>query len=158
MSTNIELEKVVESIPLLRSHFMGVFNKDTLPEMKNDYCCIFNIENSVDGNGMPLPGTHWLACGVRQSKSWCFDSFGLAPPDSLKTVLDNPILYNTRQVQAKDSFACGWYSLGACLAVHSSPDRPNDSLRMYVDLFTEPILKNNDRILTQYLATFLVRK
>lgn len=150
--SNIEIEKKLGSLP----GFLGVFSKDELPLFGNNKCAIVNIQDSVSDNGQPLPGTHWVACGVKSGKSWYTDSFGLAPLHSLKNKLRNPIAYQTREVQDKKSVKCGYYAMLSCLEITHSRDTPDITIENIVNDFNEFDLYNNDKILKKKLGKYKI--
>lgn len=150
-----DLKRMAARLPSLGRVFRGVFAKDELPLLKPGECCIVNLQNSVDGQGRPLSGTHWIACGRHAHEPWAFDSYGLPPPlEVLKAIGSNGSLaMNKRDVQAADSVYCGDYALGACLAMASSTHNPaQKTLDRYTDLFNHMDLKKNDQVLENYLS------
>ena len=155
--SNFQIEEKVHKVPYLNSQFVGVFSKDDIPECKDNHCFIFNIQDSKDKNGNPNPGTHWMAAGIKNNQSWCFDSFGLAPPKPIHQVLQDPIVYNSRQIQGDKSELCGYFALAACCQVTLHGGDPGESLKHLVDEFTEPNLENNDKILKNVLHKFKIR-
>lgn len=89
-------------------NFLGVFSKDHFPKrLENGQSIIVNLDDS-DG-----PGTHWVSALKKNNMSFYFDSFGMPPPENIKSILKlykTPLYYNTSQLQAIDSDRCGWYA------------------------------------------------
>lgn len=154
--SNLQIDSLFSKlrVPFL---FLGAVSKDGIPEMKDDTCVIINIQDSIDSYGNPLPGTHWVAAGKKHGQSWYFDSFGLAPLDSLKSFLSNPIAYNTREVQDMDSVKCGFYAIAACLHFNTSSESPAVSMRQFVENLDEPDLMKNDELICKYLDAMCKR-
>ena len=91
--TNLEILDAVKKLEIPR--FRGVFLRDNLPvEPKRMECGILNLDDTA-GNG-----THWVAW-YRDKVKYCFDSYGIQPPDELKRYLRSSIFYNTEQIQPK---------------------------------------------------------
>lgn len=147
--SNIQIEKYIR--PILGQKFIGAVSKDEIPVIPDGYCVVCNTQDSVDGFGRQLPGTHWVAAGRHGNKSWYADSFGLAPLNALKNRLGNPIAYSARQIQDKKSTKCGYYAILACIQIQKSKDNAGDALTSYVDQFDAPLLYNNDKILMSVL-------
>jgi hypothetical protein len=150
--SNFDIEKIVK--PVLKKSFLGVFSKDNVPNIGNGQCLVCNIQDSVTGNGQPLPGTHWVACGKSGSQSWYFDSFGLAPLQSLKNKLSNPVLYSIRQVQDPKSVKCGYFAILSCIVMTRS-ETPEKSMTSMISDFNQPLLIKNDAILTSKLKKYI---
>ena len=64
-------------------------------------CGILNFDDTT-GNG-----THWVAWHRDNDKNYYFDSYGIQPPNELKKISENPILYDTEQIQPKQEVFCG---------------------------------------------------
>ena len=97
--TNLEIMNAVKKLEIPR--FRGVFLRDNLPvEPKRMECGILNLDDTA-GNG-----THWVAW-YRDKVKYCFDSYGIQPPDELKRYLRSSIFYNTEQIQPKQEVFCG---------------------------------------------------
>ena len=155
--SNIQIDNLFSKLraPFI---FLGAISKDEIFEMKNDTCVIINIQNSVDKHGNNLPGTHWVAAGIKHGQSWYFDSFGLAPLDSLSDALPNPVVYNTREVQDMDSVKCGFYAIAACIHFNSSNKPPEKSMQEFVEQLDEPDLMKNDELIMRYLNDVCLKK
>ena len=152
--SDIDLVAEAKRFPELSNKFMGVYPKDRIPKLQGAQCCIVNLQNSVDGKGRPLPGTHWIACGKRGGDSWAFDSYGMPPPLEVLRALEpyHSLASNKRDVQALDSVYCGDYALGACVALSHSPGLSvKEALDQYCARFNQFDLRKNDRILEEFL-------
>ena len=55
-------------------------------------------------------GTHWVAMKLTKDTVTYFDSFGLPPPEEIKTLRENYI-YNSAQYQENSSVLCGYYCI-----------------------------------------------
>ena len=53
------------------------------------------------------PGRHWVAWYKNGKTKIYFDSYGVQPPIEVINYLENPIYYNTDQVQPKGAVFCG---------------------------------------------------
>jgi len=91
--------------------FRGVFAIDLLPKKihKNE-CGIVNFQKSTEF------GSHWVCYFNNENTKFVeyFDSFGLEPPELLKTYLktsNKKIMYNSTQYQKNDSVLCGYYCM-----------------------------------------------
>jgi len=93
-------------------NFRGVFAKDDLPTQIND-----NEMGIVNFDNHDSQGTHWV-CYFNSSSPpeneyvLYFDSYGLPPPENLKTYLltsGKKIKRNTSEIQYGDSIMCGYY-------------------------------------------------
>lgn len=115
--TNYELQKNLKNEP----GFRGVFARDILPKKIRKYeCGIVNLD-TLGGEG-----THWVCYFNDPSEKYVeyFDSYGLPPPVEVENYLigsGKEILYNTSELQSRDSQLCGWYCISyikmrACLA------------------------------------------
>jgi len=105
--TNIELQEILTGEP----GFRGVFARDMLPkQIRRHECGIVNLD-AVGGKG-----THWV-CYFNYPKAKYveyFDSFGLPPPEEVEKYLltsRKPIVYNTAELQSRDSELCGYYCI-----------------------------------------------
>ena len=115
----------------------GVFssNNVTAPYQPKDTCWIVNHSPSFSPSG----GSHWVACRVKGTTAFWFDSYGLPPHAQLENALmgskSDPahphfdrwlermgvetVVYNDRDLQSVASEVCGLY---VCyFAVHGLP-------------------------------------
>ena len=98
--SNFELMEAVEKLNI--PNFRGVFLRDTLPmKTKRIYCGILNLDDTSGG------GTHWVAWYKMGKEKYYFDSYGVQPPEELIQYLQSPILYNTEQIQPRETVVCG---------------------------------------------------
>ena len=83
-------------------YFRGVFMRDSLPSSINKCeCGVVNLDSS-DGDG-----THWVAYYRCDNNRIYFDSYGLDPPNELKTYLGGNIFTQTYQLQNANDVICG---------------------------------------------------
>lgn len=106
--TNVELDKRAR---LLKLPLVGIYSKDEVPNVRRDGGYIFNLQDSVDKNGQPLPGTHWTAAFIEKGKSCYFDSFGFPAPVQVVNFLTKPIVWSNHHIQNITSEVCGYYCL-----------------------------------------------
>lgn len=88
----------------------GIFNKDDLPSKRQEGGYIFNLQDSVDEKGNPLPGTHWTAAYIEGNKACYFDSFGFPPPEQVDNFIGKHA-WSGNQIQSIRSEVCGYYCL-----------------------------------------------
>lgn len=158
--SDTELKKMAHQCPALRGSFIGVFSKDTMPKcIRDGQCCVVNIQDTVDPQGNPLPGSHWVSAGRHKGQTWYFDSFGLGIPTEIEQALrksgpgSGPVYHSSREIQAPDSDLCGLFALAACECVQWDPDdKPSVSLERFMSQFDRPNLKLNDRVVKEALA------
>lgn len=103
--------------------FLGCFSKNGLKKIKP--FPKFAVINNANDN---QPGTHWVcfyAC-KNQPLIYFFDSYGAPPANDIQIYLekvskkfDKKIIYNTQQIQAFGSDACGWYCIFTLMYLHS---------------------------------------
>lgn len=87
-------------------NFKGVFMRDNLPKTLNSAeCAIVNLDSIKN------EGTHWVCYWIDQDNKYYFDSFGLYPPDEIKSYLGKNILTSTYQVQEFSTNYCGYLCL-----------------------------------------------
>ena len=152
--SDAELVQEAKRFPELTNKFMGVYAKDRIPKLAGNQCCIVNLQNSVDGKGRPLPGTHWISCGKRGSEAWAFDSYGVPPPLEILKALEpyHSLATNKRELQALDSIYCGDFALGACVALCKSPGHnTQEALNRYCAQFNQFDLRKHDQLLENFL-------
>ena len=98
--SNFDLEDAVKKLKI--RCFRGVFLLDTLPtKPSKTECGIVNFDKSGG------PGTHWVAWYKNGKTKIYFDSYGVQPPLEVINYLENPIYYNTDQVQPTGQVFCG---------------------------------------------------
>lgn len=158
--SNLELETLASCLgSKLREQFIGVFSKDELPRIGNNQCVILNLEDSVDKKGNPMPGSHWISCGIHNKTPWYFDSFGLPILENLKHIVKPPIYYNAIQIQDSESGKCGIFALLACYFISTNLNKSVDTIfEKFISYFDNPDLKANDAKLDQMLVSILKNK
>lgn len=134
----------------------GVCFKDKLDEYDFEYnkAFIVNLSNSVDENGHPASGTHWVCFaivkhlnGVKQG--FYFDSFGIPEPKEItefvKGHFPHQLPYNNKDIQCQLNNACGWYCLAILHFIFACPYAGSDLyssvetfLSMFKNLYDEP--------------------
>lgn len=138
-------------------------SKDQLACLSPRDTVIINIQDSVDENGNPLPGSHWVATGkIDNHSAWYFDSFGLHPPETVIRALGMPasgIKYAENQIQDDDSGTCGWFAILACALFDrckGNKKKIEHTFRKITEQFDSPNLEENDDILERILVQTLV--
>jgi hypothetical protein len=105
--TNFELQDTLKDEP----GFRGVFARDALPKrIRKQECGIVNLD-TIGGKG-----THWVCYFNSPTEKYVeyFDSYGLPPPEEVEKYLMSsrkPIIYNTTELQSRDSQLCGYYCI-----------------------------------------------
>ena len=140
-----EFQKYIDSTPVLKKHYIGVFSIDTLPKIiKYRKFCICNTDVQ-SGNGK-----HWI-CFVRTSKNSIelFDSLGI--DDEKKNLIIRfckfnikEIVFNETPFQATFSDTCGLYVLYFLFERLFNLDLSFDDLLN--DIFNEDVLKNEKTV------------
>ena len=134
----------------------GICSKDTIPHIKNNYWYIVNMENSVDKNGDPTLGTHWICFIKQNSIIFYFDAFGIiCPLEILNISNNNELIYNKTQIQNEGSSCCGWFCIALILSNNKynvKPDFENFISRFDIDT------KKNDLVLKLMLFHLLNTK
>ena len=98
--SNFDLENAVKKLKI--RCFRGVFLLDKLPtKPSKKECGIVNFDKSGG------QGTHWVAWYKNGKTKIYFDSYGVQPPIEVINYLENPIYYNTDQVQPTGQVFCG---------------------------------------------------
>lgn len=156
--SNFQIEKIVKR---LRPdfYFYGAVSKNECPSFYKNGSVVLNIENATDAQGVPLPGSHWVSCGIdKKGQAWYFDSFGLHPlPSFVDRIKQDEhdalsssatIYYNPVEVQSVHSKNCGYFAIAACIACSSDAKK---GLKYLLNLFDSPMLLDNDRIVKKFI-------
>lgn len=161
----IELSKKM-NIPLADVCF-----KDELESpLQFNKCYIINMEDSMDEDGNPNDGSHWvfLQCNkYPNDKIECiyFDSYGKPPPENIKAVVKKTtgkqgLPFTEKDVQSLLNNACGYYCLALGHFINASHFRSNDLytdvqtfMEMFDDLNTSIDFKKNEYILKHFFRS-----
>ena len=110
-TTNHQLDAYCKEI--FGDRFKGVFSIDTMHRLKNNECCIFNLDKSHE------PGSHW--CGLYKTNGLyiVYDSFGRkshilgVPFKNVKTTENDPEqkIRETNCGARTTAFLCCCYTL-----------------------------------------------
>ena len=73
-----------------------------IPRVKGSFVINLDIQKNS--------GTHWV-CAIRGDKNVYFDSFGLVPPESIVSWMDDDFYFSDVQYQPDTSEACGYYAV-----------------------------------------------
>ena len=144
--------------------------KDELPEeLEFNKGYFINIDDSVDQDGKPSPGTHWTFVQCRKypnDKTECiyFDPYGVAPPENVKRVVKQTVgkqglPYNTKDIQSLMNNACGFYCLAFAHFINASKFRSNNlysDVETFVSLF-EDLNKSTDFKKNEYILKMFFR-
>lgn len=101
--TNYDIDDLVKRLKI--NNFKGCFMRDALPTLKKNESIIINLDDSDNA------GSHWVALISIGKKLQYFDSFGVYPPDEIKSKYKKKVMFSTMQVQDINSNRCGWYCL-----------------------------------------------
>lgn len=106
--SNYDILKLIPKYKI--TNFKGVFMRDNLP------CNVINVISKTECGIVNLDsinnsGTHWVCYYHDNSNSIYFDSFGLFPPDEIKSYLHKNIISSTFQVQEFNTNYCGYLCL-----------------------------------------------
>jgi len=131
---------------------------------------IINIEDSMDENGNPNDGTHWvfLQCNKYPNdkiESIYFDPYGQAPPENVKKVVKETtgkqgLPYTEVDIQSLMNNACGYYCLALGHFINASQYRSNDLysdvqafMEMFDDLNKSVDFKKNEYVLKHFFRS-----
>lgn len=111
---------------------------------------IINLENSMDENGQPNSGTHWvfLQCNKYpndKTESIYFDPYGQPPPENIKAVVKQTtgkagVPYTEKDIQSLMNNACGFYCLALGHFINASQYRTGnlyDDVANFIDMFDD---------------------
>lgn len=144
--------------------------KDELPEeLEFNKGYFINLQDSVDQDGKPSPGTHWTFVQCRKypnDKTECiyFDPYGVAPPENVKRVVRQTMKkqglpYNTKDIQSLMNNACGFYCLAFAHFINASKFRSNNlftDTETFIGLF-EDLNKSTDFKKNEYILKLFFR-
>jgi len=148
--TSLQINEILKDV----KNFAGTFSKDRLPPIKNGYWYIVNMQDSVDKNNKPLPGTHWVSFITKNNILYYYDPFGIiCPVEILKVDPNDTVVYNTEQMQDQESTCCGWFSI--CLILFNKGNIKED-FQKFIKCFNKDT-KRNDMILKLMLYGLLDR-
>ena len=144
--SNYTLEKYCKKI-LTKNNFLGVYPCDSYPLkflMLENASMIFNLSPHYDS------GSHFVSILKKSNLIYYFDSFGKKLTNTdIKTFLKKgkfQIKINNVKIQDFNSHFCGLY----CLAFLIYSQRNNKPFT-FVKIFDKNNLKNNDKIVVQYI-------
>lgn len=144
--------------------------KDELPEeLEFNKGYFINLQDSVDQDGKPSPGTHWTFVQCRKypnDKTECiyFDPYGVSPPENVKRVVRQTMKkqglpYNTKDIQSLMNNACGFYCLAFAHFINASKFRSNNlftDTETFIGLF-EDLNKSTDFKKNEYILKLFFR-
>jgi hypothetical protein len=144
--------------------------KDELPdELEFNKGYFINLQDSVDQDGKPSPGTHWTFLQCRKypnekTESIYFDPYGVGPPEIVKSVVRKTtgkqgLPYNTKDIQSLMNNACGFYCLAFAHFINASKFRSNNlftDVETFVSLF-EDLNKSTDFKKNEYILKMFFR-
>ena len=131
---------------------------------------IINIENSMDEQGNPNDGTHWvfLQCNKYPNdkiESIYFDPYGQPPPEIVKKVVKETtkqqgLPFTEVDIQSLMNNACGYYCLALGHFINASQYRSNNLysdvgafLEMFDDLNKSVDFKKNEYVLKHFFRS-----
>lgn len=143
--------------------------KDELDNVEYNKAYIINIQDSVDEEGNPNDGSHWvyLQCNKYPSgkiESIYFDPYGQPPPECIKKIVEDKtklkLPYTTKDIQSLMNNACGFYCLAFGHFINASNFRTNllysdveTFLGMFDDLNVSVDFKKNEYILKHFFRS-----
>lgn len=161
----IELSQKM-SIPLADVCF-----KDELESpLQFNKCYIVNIEDSMDEEGNPNDGTHWVFLQCNKSpngkiESIYFDPYGQPPAENIKKVIKETtgkqgVPYTEADIQSLMNNACGYYCLALGHFINASQYRSNNLyndvqtfMEMFDDLNKSVDFKKNEYVLKHFFRS-----
>jgi len=166
MLTDDQIEQLSKK---MRFPLAGIYFKDELPrKLEYNKGYVINMEDSVDEDGNPNDGSHWVALQVNSKDGKVepiyFDSYGKPPPESVKKfVMDNcarKLPYTTKDVQSLMNNACGWYCCAFLYFINTFEQRSRDLysdveyyLGFFDDLNHSIDYKKNEYILKHFFRS-----
>jgi hypothetical protein len=144
--------------------------KDELPdELEFNKGYFINLQDSVDQDGKPSPGTHWTFVECRKYpndkiEAFYFDPYGVAPPENVKRIVKNTtkkqgLPYSTKDIQSLMNNACGYYCLAFAHFINASGYRSNnlyEDVETFLSLF-EDLNKSTDFKKNEYILKMFFR-
>lgn len=145
--------------------------KDELPEeLEFNKGYFVNLQDSVDQDGKPSPGTHWvfvqcIKYPTNKTEAFYFDPYGVTPPENVKRVVKQTLgrvglPHGTKDIQSLMNNACGFYCLAFAHFINSSKFRSgslyNDAetfLELFEDLNKSTDFKKNEYILKLFFRS-----
>lgn len=156
MLTNFDLERLSKEydIPLVHICFKDQLKNFPPPSFGG---IIINLDNSVDSQGRPQFGTHFVCIffdseGKKKVCSY-FDPFGFIPPTEVIIYLNSyiPYIYNKQMIQDTRSGICGWFCL---MFIKYMSQQPRSSiytrLSEFINLFNHTNLGKNKEIVEKF--------
>ena len=154
MLSNIEL-KNLSKIYAIKVDYIGY--KDTMPNIKSksNYGAIINIDNSNPDDFNPN-GSHWTCLIIKDGICIYFDSFGLGETIETMNFIKKQNVkhygFNNVQIQDIKDDHCGYYCLLLLRYVKENSNKNLiDSINNFIDLFDKNNVKNNKKILLNFL-------
>lgn len=145
MLTDIELDDMCKEhkVPLV---FIGC--KDQLGKhRKRNGGYIVNLQDSVDEEGNPNSGTHWVACFVNGKHQYYFDSFGFPPPKAVVHFLSHRFQWNRMDIQNINSGVCGYYCFFFLWAMTNFKGPPDERWKRFLGMWSKDVTKNRTRLM-----------
>lgn len=145
--------------------------KDELPEtLEFNKGYFINLQDSVDQDGKPSPGTHWtfVECFKHpndKTEAIYFDPYGVVPPEAVKTAVKNTLgkaglPHTTKDIQSLLNNACGYFCLAFAHYINASQFRSGDLftdvenfLGIFDDLNKSIDFKKNEYMLKMFFRS-----
>ena len=168
MLTDIQIESMCEKmhIPL-----EAVCFKNDLPPLKYNRAYVLNMADEYSEEGIPSPGTHWVALQIHVQKGsdgvampMYVDSFGVGPPVEVSRAVERfcgkKLPWSSKALQALQSDCCGFYALAWLHFINAFRMRrghiytdTEGFLDMFIDLNTSVDFKRNEFILQHFFRS-----
>ena len=121
---------------ILGKNINGIFMKDELPKKLKTGWFIVNMDDSTD----PRNGTHWVALKNNKGNCFYFDPIGIIPPiEVLKKC--KKCIYNYRQIQDRNSTACGWFCIAIVLF-----EKKYKNVNKFIEYFSDNPKQNDFKL------------
>jgi hypothetical protein len=143
--------------------------KDDLPPLKYNKAYVINMQNEVDAEGAPNPGTHWVAMQIQKGKDGVampmyVDSFGIGPPVEVSQAVEKfcgkKLPWSSKALQALNSDCCGFFACAWLHFINAFHHRrghiytdTEGFLDMFLDLNTSVDFKRNEFILQHFFRS-----
>jgi hypothetical protein len=159
--TDIKEIAVKMNVPLTFCGFKDRLKKKPL-EYNKSY--IVNMEDSLDKEGKPNPGSHYVCFQVNkypngQKSSIYFDSFGVVQPETITEYVGGIMPHNDKDIQSLMNSACGWYCLAFLHYINSYQNRTGDlytDARHFINLFDD-LEKEHNHLKNEFILKHFFR-
>jgi hypothetical protein len=121
---------------ILGNNLKGIYMKDELPNKLKTGWHIVNLDDSTD----PRNGTHWCCFKILRNEMFYYDPIGIIPPIEVLEKCKS-CYYNNKQIQDRDSTACGWFCIAIILF-----DKKFKNINKFLNYFSDNPKENDKRL------------